>query len=677
MLKKTLKFNVVLGCIMNDIMPVSQQTKYHLLKTIFGFEEFRPLQLEVVDKILLGEDVLLILPTGGGKSLCYQLAALLMDGVLVVVSPLLALMQDQVYGLSAKSVGAAMMSSMQSFDEINLIENQLQQGDISIVFVAPERLQNTQFLQFLTTINIAFFAIDEAHCVSEWGHEFRADYRQLGLLKETFPTVGIAAFTATATKQVEQDITHQLNFSKPDNVIRGRVYRENLLINAKTRIGNGQKQLLAFLQNHQNEQGIIYTLSRKNTQSLSDFLCKQGMQAQAYHAGLSTAERKAAFNRFVNDDIDIMVATIAFGMGIDKSNIRFVVHMSLPKTIEAYYQEMGRAGRDGLPCEVLLLYSNADLILLGRFIDEIENEAHRQLTRKKLTIMKKYAFSETCRHQALSAYFDDQMPHCQTQCDNCLELDSERADISEMAQMFLSTVYRTKQNFGQNYVIDVLLGSKNKRVLANSAHQLSVYGIGKTTSKGQWHIIANRLLELGILVLGEFNVLKLTPAASEVLKSKQSVDIRQSNLPTKTASPNKTIKTKMDYEVDAQILQALTALRYDIAKETKMPAYIIFDNKALREMAYFLPDTEDKFLQINGVGQVKLEKYGAQFLALLQTFRTQDFIEPSTESIALKPANTENSANIILNQALELGALERTNIVEKLLFSLNTTNQKN
>lgn len=606
------------------------KNKHKLLQNTFGFDEFRPLQESVVDKILNHEDVLLILPTGGGKSLCYQLPALLMEGIVVVVSPLLALMQDQVHGLMAKGVQAVMMSSMQDMGEITQAQNNLRNGAVKLVFVAPERLQSNQFLQFLTTLNIAFFAVDEAHCVSEWGHEFRADYRQLGLLKSHFPEVGIAAFTATATTQVEKDIVNQLKFKQGDNIVRGKVYRHNLFISAQSRQGNGEQQLLDFLQNHQNEQGIIYTLSRKKTESLSEFLNAQGLKTRAYHAGLPTQDRRQIFSEFVNDEVDIMVATIAFGMGIDKSNIRFVVHMSIPKTMEAYYQEMGRAGRDGLKSEVLLLYSTQDLGLLGRFIADIENEDYRNLAYHKLNLIKKYAFSEGCRHQALSHYFDDEMSKCQTQCDNCLNPDVERSDISEQAKMFLSAVYRTDQRFGQGHIVDVLLGSKNQKVL-NSGHQnLSVYGIGNATNRALWKIIGDRLLEIDALMIGEFKVLKLTNIAKNILKSEQTVDIRQSNLQMQ----NKVFKQikQQEYSVDEATLEALQALRREIAQEENMPAYIIFDNKALTEMAHFLPDSEAKLLQINGVGQVKLGKYGARFLDLLATLRADDFQEPAPKA---------------------------------------------
>ena len=654
-----------------------KQTKHQILQNTFGFEQFRPLQEGVVDKILNGEDVLLILPTGGGKSLCYQLPALLMEGVVVVVSPLLALMQDQIHGLRAKGVYAVMMSSMQNFSEITKTEAGLQSGAAKLVFITPERLQNSQFLQFLSTIDIAFFVIDEAHCVSQWGHEFRADYRQLGLLKSHFPTIGIAAFTATATKQVEKDIVNQLQFKQNHNIIRGKVYRDNLFISVQSRQGNGQRQLLNFLENHQQEQGIIYTLSRKNTESLSQFLNKQGLKSCAYHAGLSTQERHQAFNQFVNDEINIMVATIAFGMGIDKSNIRFVVHMSIPKTMEAYYQEMGRAGRDGLQSSVLLLYSTADLGSLGHFITEIEDKNYRNLAYQKLDLIKKYAFSENCRHKALSQYFDDDMQPCKSQCDNCLNPDVERSNISEQAKMFLSAVYRTKQNFGQIYIIDILLGSKNQKVLNNQHQGLSVYGIGADTNRATWKIIGDRLLEINALEIGEFKALKLTNIAKQILTNKQSVNIRSANL-QQDSTPVKarlSSKPKMEYEVNSDIFEKLQLLRREIAQEESMPAYIIFDNKTLNEMAHFLPDSEEKLLQINGVGQVKLDKYGKRFLALLSSLRADDFEEPIKDIIAhpakLHKTYQETLDLIEQNQSIEAICEQRDLILSTILGHIN------
>ncbi|MBE8163124.1 MAG: DNA helicase RecQ [Bdellovibrionaceae bacterium] len=600
-----------------------EKKKQQILKEVFGFDSFRPLQESVVDSILNKKDILMILPTGGGKSLCYQLPALLMDGIVVVISPLLALMQDQVMALKAKGIKAAMISSLQDYKEIQTIEKQLKNQEIKLLFIAPERLQNLTFVHFLFQLKIAFFAVDEAHCVSEWGHEFRSDYRQLGLIKERFPDVSIAAFTATATKPVEKDIINQLQF-KDKLVTRGPVYRDNLFINVIKRQKNGYDQLLPFLKNHANEQGIIYTFSRKNTEKLADFLQEKGLKAKAYHAGLSAKERTKVFKQFVIDDIDIIVATIAFGMGIDKSNVRFVVHMSMPKTLEGYYQEIGRAGRDGLNSEALLLYSTADLVLLGKFTAEIEDETYKQVAYKKLNIIKQYSYQESCRHKALSQYFGDEMQDCKIQCDNCLNPDNKRTDISVLSQMFLSAIYRVNQNFGQLHIIDILTGSKNQKVLNNNHDKLSVYNIGSETNKTKWRIIADRLLELEAFYVGvEFNTLQLNKLSMKIMKGEVKVDIRSSHFEgIKVITKKEKITSKtLDYTVDEKIYDELRTLRKSFADKIGMPAYIIFDNKALMEMAHFLPDTEEKFLKIKGVGKVKYEKYGKAFLDLLTNLK--------------------------------------------------------
>jgi len=372
----------------------SGMKKKKILQTYFGHDGFRPLQEEVVDAILQKQDVLMILPTGGGKSLCYQLPTLMMEGVTVVVSPLLALMHDQVMALRANGISAAMLSSMQDLDESREIEKQLSKGEIKLLYVAPERLKNRYFLDLLHRLDINFFVVDEAHCVSEWGHEFREDYRKLSLLKIEFPEIPIAAFTATATKAVEQDIAGQLGLVEPKRV-RGSLFRQNLMIQAEHRIKDGRVQLMTFLETHTGESGIIYTLSRKSTETIAAYLQSRGLEARPYHAGLPTEEKHRTYADFVADKVQIVVATIAFGMGIDKSNIRFVVHMSLPKTVENFYQEIGRAGRDGLASETLLLFSTSDIVQQRSFIDDLPETAYKQHAYEKLEKMVRFASGES------------------------------------------------------------------------------------------------------------------------------------------------------------------------------------------------------------------------------------------------------------------------------------------
>jgi len=585
------------------------------LEHYFGHNSFRPLQEEVIDAILNRQDVLMILPTGGGKSLCYQLPTLLMEGVTVVVSPLLALMHDQVVALRANGISAAMLSSMQDLEESREIEQQLRNGEIKLLYVAPERLTNTYFLTMLHQLHINFFVIDEAHCVSEWGHEFRENYRRLSLLKAEFPSVPIAAFTATATKAVEADIAANLGLQNPKRV-RGSLFRENLTIHARHRIKDGRQQLLAFLEQHRGESGIIYTLSRKSTESVAHFLQSKGVEARAYHAGLSTEEKNGTYRDFVSDKVQIVVATIAFGMGIDKSNIRFVVHMTMPKTLENYYQEIGRAGRDGLEAETLLLYSAADIVQQKMFIEDLPDTPYRAHAFEKLESMIRFANSENCRHQSIAAYFDDRIEVCVDKCDNCSAPASEKIDITEAARKLLSAVFRTEQKFGLHYVIDVLRGSKEQRILQNGHDRLSVYGIGEEYSKSQWLTIGDKLLELGAVEIGEFKVYRLTPFGVEVLKGAHEIDLKKERLSIQKAAPKRKVTYFDDY--DAEIYDRLRELRAQIASENGIPPYIVFSDKTLKDLSAKKPATKEGMLEVHGIGEVKFERYGEAFLGVLQ-----------------------------------------------------------
>jgi len=588
-----------------------------LLKSTFGHDSFRDFQKEAVDTVLNNQDLLTILPTGGGKSLCYQLPSLVMSGTTIVISPLIALMQDQVTALKNNGIKAEMINSSQDYQEVQSITSRLLSGDVKLLYIAPERLSANGFIDLLHRININFFVIDEAHCVSEWGHEFRSDYRRLSQLKEMFPTTSIAAFTATATKKVQADILNSLLLNNPVE-LRGKTLRDNLTISSYKRVSNGRNQLLNFLQNHQKQCGIIYAFSRKDVENTAHFLKEKGYKVGMYHAGLASEVRSEVYTDFIYENIDIVVATIAFGMGIDKSNIRFVVHMSMPKTMENFYQEIGRAGRDGLPSETLLLYSKADEINMRRFIDDLDDGEYKNLMYSKLNKMYSFSNSSECRHQKIAKYFDDNMDVCGDLCDTCKRGEIEMLDIKQNSMKLLSAIYRCEQRFGINHIVDVLRGSKNQKVYQFDHDKLSVYGIGEDLSKDAWVAISERLFELDALVVGEFKAVKITPYGLEILKSKVDVSIDANKMIT----VKKERKQSVVLDVNAEIFDKFRELRRTIADETNVPAYIIFSDKTLVDFASKLPQTKEEALDVNGVGEVKFERYGQRFLDLCEELKT-------------------------------------------------------
>lgn len=580
-----------------------------LLKDIFGFDSFRPIQKEAIDRILKREDVLVVLPTGGGKSLIYQLPSLMMDGTTVVISPLIALMQDQVTSLRLNGINAQMLSSSQTNEQNSLVLNSLLIGELKFLYVAPERF-NDFFIATLQRVKINFIVIDEAHCVSEWGHEFRDDYRRLKYLKEWFSGVNIAAFTATATKETEYDILETLKIDKTA-LLRVPTKRENLIIRCQKRVGDGKDQIVSFLNIHKDECGIIYCFTRKETEKLSKYLNSKGFNSASYHAGLTPDVRDEIFDDFKNERVKIIVATIAFGMGIDKSNIRFVLHTSLPKTIESYFQEIGRAGRDGLKSDTLLLYSKSDEISKRTLIDDLPETKYKENMYKKLESMYRFAVSSKCRHKMIAEYFGDEVETCESRCDNCIDEDRELIDITIESQKFLSAILRAGEKFGFTYIVDVLRGSNRKKILELGHNELSVFAIGADLSKKQWGVVFDKLLDIEAIVQDEFKVLKITNIGKQILKKELSVTIAKDDF-----EERKSFEKYDNSEVKDENFEKFRELRNHLAKEEGIPAYIIFSDKTLLEISKKLPQTEDEFLKISGVGAVKLERYGKEFLEL-------------------------------------------------------------
>ena len=602
-----------------------------LLEKNFGFREFRPFQSESIEAIVEKKDLLTILPTGGGKSLCYQLPALYFDDkITIVISPLIALINDQVFNLNANNIKAEKLTSELNGEEIGEVYRKIRQKEVSLLYVSPERANMQSFKDLISQIDVSFFVIDEAHCVSEWGHEFRPDYRKLNFLKEEFPHIPIAAFTATATSKVADDIIKSLKLENPVRLV-GSFYRDNLILNVKKRVGNGKKELLKFLQNYKNESGIIYTFTRKECEELASFVSQNGINAAAYHAGLSTNIRKSVQESFIKDETKVVVATVAFGMGIDKSNVRYVVHMDLPKSIEGYYQEIGRAGRDGLRSECLLMYGMSDVVRKSELMNSIEDEKYRNFAKNKIEELYSYASSSQCRHQSLTAYFEEDMNECKDRCDNCQKEKKQEIDITKEAQIFLSCIYRTNQSFGKGYLIDLLRGSKIKKILDNSHDNLGVHGIGKDISKDSWDMIVDKLFEKKAISRGEFRELLLTPKGIQILKGKEKffgdeeIFLREEEISL----------VDTDNEPKDDNFETLRTLRRSLSSEAGVPPYIIFSDASLKEMSRKLPTTKESFLAINGVGELKLKKYGEVFMQTISTLKNTHLSDTYKKTLSL------------------------------------------
>ncbi|MGZ3181165.1 MAG: DNA helicase RecQ [Telluria sp.] len=592
----------------------------HLLQTVFGYPAFRGQQADIVDHVARGGDALVLMPTGGGKSLCYQIPALLRDGVGVVVSPLIALMQDQVDALAEVGVRAAFLNSTQTFEEALRIERLVRQGELDLVYVAPERLMTQRCLDLFEASRISLFAIDEAHCVSQWGHDFRPEYIRLSILHERFPDVPRIALTATADQQTRAEIALRLQLDEARQFVSS-FDRPNIryLIVEKA---NGRKQLLDFVTTeHAGDSGIVYCLSRKKVEETAQFLCEHGIRALPYHAGMDHPARAANQARFLREDNIVMVATIAFGMGIDKPDVRFVAHLDLPKSIEGYYQETGRAGRDGMPATAWMAYGLQDVVLQRRMIDESEaDENFKRVLSTKLDAMLGLCETLHCRRTRLLAYFGESSGPCGN-CDTCL-LPPVSFDGTVPVQKLLSAIYRVDQRFGAGHVIDVLRGSDSERVKQWRHDQLSVYGVGADRTEQEWRAILRQAIALGFVTVDheQFSSLKLTDAARPVLKGGQRVQLRQYQKPAK---PKRSTSSSRDYtELELtteqqQLFEKLRWWRVETARAHNVPAYVVFQDATLREIAKARPATLDDLRFVSGVGDKKLASYGDQIIALI------------------------------------------------------------
>ena len=625
-----------------------------ILKSVFGYDHYKPLQREVIENILLKRDTLAIMPTGGGKSLCYQIPALIFPGLTVVVSPLISLMKDQVEQLQALGVPALLLNSSIGFDEYQKNMAQVRSGKIKLLYVAPETLLTPRLFELLSSVPIDCLTIDEAHCISEWGHDFRPEYRQLVEVRRKFRKAVCVALTATATPRVRQDIQTNLNFEVSNEFVAS-FNRENLLLEVVPKT-DGTLQTLQFLKNFPDLSGIIYCFSRKQVDELAAALVRKGFSARPYHAGLEDVIRRKNQEQFIRDDIQIIVATIAFGMGINKSNVRFVLHHDLPKSIESYYQEVGRAGRDGLTAHCRLLYSYGDVAKQEYFIGQKEG-LERTVARQHLEALVRYAEHESCRRVPLLAHFDEEyLPESCGMCDNCLSSGKKLVDITLPAQKFLSCVKRTGELFGAIHVIDVLLVSENQKVIKFNHQELSTYGIGKDLSRNQWLHISRQLQQKGLVVqYGEYHSLKLSPQAYEVLKSKETImGVLKAPEPAVSVA-----KIAGEIEYDGDLFQILKVIRKGLADEAHVPPYVVFSDRTLAEMAAYYPASNESLLRINGVGTVKLARYGQVFLDAIQAYcRSHELAEkpqlPARE-VALKKETDPSARHVLVAEAYNQG----------------------
>ena len=592
-----------------------------ILKHQFGYDSFRMNQEAAIEAVLAGKDAVVLMPTGGGKSLCFQIPALLKDGLTLVVSPLIALMKDQVDALVSNGVEAAFLNSTQTAKQQVEVFDRIKSGKLKLLYVAPERLfqSGDQFTRFLKTIQVSLFAIDEAHCISSWGHDFRPEYRQLAKLKQQFPDIPLIALTATADKLVRADIIKFLGLEDSELLVSS-FNRPNIFYSVNPK-RNSYGQLLSFLGDRKNESGIIYCLSRKGTESLAWDLKDEGFKALPYHAGLDRATRQKNQELFLNDEAKIIVATIAFGMGIDKSNVRFVVHMDLPKNVESYYQETGRAGRDGLESDALLFFSWGDVTKLKGFVEIDSNRQQSEIMLKKLDQIGEFGDMKTCRRKFLLRYFDEELDEELDEdcghCDNC-NTEYEKFDGTVIAQKALSAVYRTGQSFGISYLIDLLRGSKSKKMRLEHLN-IKTYGVGADISKNDWFDYFKDLVAQGFIAktAGQFPTIVLTGKSEDVLYGNTKVELYKIIAKEEKKS---SLVSDVSHPYIEELFDDLKSLRTEFAREEGVPPYVVFSDATLVELATYLPQDASGMLKMSGVGDVKLERYGADFLRVVKDY---------------------------------------------------------
>ncbi len=624
------------------------------LKKHFGYDKFRPMQAEIITNVLDKKDTFVLMPTGGGKSLCYQLPALKLGGVTLVISPLIALMKDQVDSLQANGISAEFINSSLNQSQIDAILQRARNNEIKLIYIAPERFAILSFQDFLQSLTISLIAIDEAHCISEWGHDFRPDYRNLSVLKKQFPSVPLIALTATATPKVKEDIIRLLNLDKA-KVFVSSFDRENLhisIINKK----NAFPKLINILKNHREDAVIIYCHSRKETEDIAKNLKLNKFSAAAYHAGLEPNKRKLVQDQFIKDKVHIIVATIAFGMGIDKPDVRVVIHYTFPKTLEGYYQEIGRAGRDGLPSKCIMFYTYADLRKHEFFINQMTGADLAEIARNKLSTVLSFCELSSCRKKYLLKYFDEEMANdnCGA-CDMCTNT-TEKIDATIISQKIMSAIIRTGSRFGKNYISDVLLGKNIQKIKINGHDKLSVFGIAKEASEDEVGQITKQLIDLDYIQKSEdqYPTLKLTKKGLAFLNENQKIELNKPVSEEKTGRN----KRKESLEYNQDLFFVLRAIRKDMAEKMKVPPFIIFGDKSLMEMSYYFPRNKNDFARISGVGTKKLQEFSDIFLGAINDFCNNNEVSPAkfpsdTDSIGIidikmsRPAFHEKTKELV------------------------------